>query len=110
VRTPAPPKTLRITGQVRTRRGFAYDLAIEERRLTITIEETPDLGRWRVDVKARDRNLGLDQSHSADALSRADALREVTDRWGQLEGARIEFDWPAVVGLLTEVRAFATTH
>jgi hypothetical protein len=105
VREPAQPKALRITGQARTTRGFAYDLAIDERRLTITIEETSDVGRWHVNVKARDRLRGAEQSHSADAITRADALRAVTDRWDTLDGARIDFDWPTVVGLLAEVRA-----
>lgn len=105
MKTAAAPKALRITDQVRTTRGFAYDLAIEERRLTITIEETDTAGLWHVAVKARDRLRGSEQSLAGDAVSRTDALRVVTDGWSELAGPRIDFDWTAVVGLLKDVRA-----
>lgn len=99
------PRALRITDQVRTTRGYAYDLAIEERRLTVRIEEIPAAGGFRVEARARDRASSDEQSAKADARSRGAALRAVGEAWPALDGPKIDFDWQAVEVLLDGVRA-----
>jgi hypothetical protein len=105
MKTPTASKPLRITDQVRTRNGYAYDIAVEERRLTISIESTEVAGGWRAEARGRDRLRGSEQSAAAEAGSRCEALRAVVDVWNDVEGPRIDFDWKAIEGLLGEVRA-----
>ena len=105
MRTQKPPRQLRITGQNRTTRGFAYDLAVDDRALKILIEQAEAPGRWFVEARARDKSVGAEQSLSAESTSRADALREIGDGWGREGGPAVEFDWGAVTVLLDEVRA-----
>jgi hypothetical protein len=105
MRTSPEPKALRITDQVRTRRGYSYDLAVEGRRLTLLIEPTQDDDAWRIEARGREKLRGVEHNVAAEGGSRCEALRALSDRWADHGGPTIDFDWRAVEELLTQVRA-----
>lgn len=93
---------LRIVSQIRTPRGFAYDFAVGDQRLTIRIEAAPTEGQWSVEGRARHLIHGTERVAATVQSSRAAGVRAVGDEWQE---ESLPFDWPAVLSLLETVRA-----
>ena len=96
--------TLRIIDQVRTRAGYTYDFAVEERRVTITIEGDAKVG-FRVGARARHRSNGSEHTAAAEAATPREAVRAVAETWDQTAAPPLAFDWGGIEALLTQVHA-----
>ncbi len=93
---------LRIVGQVRTPRGFAYDFAVGDQRLTIRIEPASTDGQWSVEGHGRHLIRGTECNGATVQPSRAAGVRAMGEEW---QDESLPFDWPAVLSLLDTVRA-----
>ncbi len=93
---------LRIVGQVRTPRGFAYDFAVGDQRLTIRIEPASTDGQWSVEGHGRHLVRGTERTGATIRSTRAEGVRAMGEEW---EDASLPFDWAAVLSLLDTVRA-----
>ncbi|NUP13223.1 MAG: hypothetical protein HOW73_44860 [Polyangiaceae bacterium] len=106
MRPAAPPSSaLRIIDQERVREGFAYEFALDEQRLTITIGPSPEPTRWRVEAKGRLRATEVRHSVTAEAATRVDAVRAAAVEWAKDTDRRLAFDWQAIETLLGGVKA-----
>ena len=99
---------LRITNQVRTKRGMSYDLKCQTDRITLcmTPRSLPsDLGEWRVDASTGRADDGFMMSEWG--ATRTLALQALAKSWTSQAEAKglAAFDWEAVALTLDAVRA-----
>jgi hypothetical protein len=99
---------LRITGQVRSRRGMVYELRCRGSRLTVCIAERTnpfDPGNWRVDAWTGTLTDGSVISEWG--ATKVVALSAVGRFWVEHASERglPSFNWESVAKALAEVRA-----
>jgi hypothetical protein len=97
---------LKITMQYRTKHRMVYELQLAGVALDVHVwqrtAEAPQTG-WRVEAhNGRDADAVVIAKFGS---TPTEALLEVGRAWGASDGALPRYDWPAVVALLTSVRA-----
>ncbi len=107
-KVPKDDKALRIVQQYRDKSSMIYELEGGGAELDVRIsprQSSDDSGEWRIEARP---GRALDATCVAEwAATRREALLEVARKWQSSEAASglPAFDWEAVAGVLTKVRA-----
>ncbi len=102
-------KKVKLVDQVWTTRGRTFHVACGEARLTIVFESRKEVNteQWHAELRARIGSSEDFFSTKKDGPNQREALRACTRAWQEEAASRdlFGFDWEAIEGLLTAVRA-----